>query len=171
MQLNTLLLAALASSISTASYNIKLYEHRNCLFTVGKQCSGVDARTCCGDGEKYKSAKFEEQGASSSDDQLKLYTDSNCDGFAVQQHTGTCCLSHDEKEVLGAQVFVVINARDEKTAGPTKMAKPDEVFMEDRRFRYTLKRDSTQGKAYENLTRIEDQVEHLRTFGKRERME
>ncbi|KAI1101488.1 hypothetical protein F4804DRAFT_10674 [Jackrogersella minutella] len=169
MQFSTFILAALASGAAMADYNVKMYEHRNCLIKVGKTCSSIKARQCCSDGgKKYKSAKFEETGGGSSTDQLKLYKESDCGGLAVEQHTGTSCLSHEAKEVQGAQVFVVINTRDEESAGPAKRVEPDESFMEEGRFRYSVKRDSPEGQAYERLKRLEDQVEHLRTFGKRE---
>ncbi|KAI1406760.1 hypothetical protein F5Y13DRAFT_196086 [Hypoxylon sp. FL1857] len=170
MRLSIFFLAALASGIATANYNIKLYEHRNCLVKVGKMCNNIKARSCCEDrGKKYKSAKFEETGSGSgSTDQLKLYTEAKCGGLAVQQHTGTSCLSHNKKDVQGAQVFVVINARDEDNSRPAQIVEPDEAFMEEERFRYTVKRDSPEGQAYDRLERFEDQVEHLRVFGKRE---
>ncbi|KAI2471293.1 hypothetical protein F4781DRAFT_131048 [Annulohypoxylon bovei var. microspora] len=169
MQFSTVLLAAMASGAAMANYNIKLYEHRSCLVKVGKTCSNVGARDCCSDGgKKYKSAKFAETGGSGATDQLKLYKESDCGGLAVEQHTGTSCLSHSEKEIQGAQVFVVINTRDEQSAAPSKRVEPDEAFMEDGRFKYTVKRDSPEGKAYDKLKRVEDQIEHLRTFGKRE---
>lgn len=35
-------------------------------------------------------------------------------------------------------------------------------------FRYTVKRDSAEGRRYEELENIEDQLEYLREFGRRE---
>ncbi|KAI1652702.1 hypothetical protein F4813DRAFT_302559 [Daldinia decipiens] len=170
MQFSTLLLTTALSSLAMANYNIMLYQKKDCKKAIGQTCSNVAARTCCGGGgNKYRSAKFAETaGGNDSDDQLKIYKESDCGGLAIKQQTGNKCLSNKKKEVEGAQVFVVINARDEQSAGPAKRVEPDEHFLEEGAFRYTLKRDSPEGEAYEMLARFEDQAEHLRSFGKRE---
>ncbi|KAI0134990.1 hypothetical protein F4814DRAFT_454364 [Daldinia grandis] len=175
MQFSALLLAAAISSLAMANYNIMLYKKKDCKKEIGQTCKNVAAQTCCNiPGERYRSAKFEETGSGAgsggyqSDDQLKIYKDPSCSGLAIKQQTGNKCLSNRKREIEGAQVFVVINARDEESAGPARRVEPDEHFLEEGEFRYTLKRDSPEGEAYEMLDRFEDQVEHLRSFGKRE---
>ncbi|XDG09947.1 hypothetical protein ABKA04_009562 [Annulohypoxylon sp. FPYF3050] len=170
MQFSTVLLVAFTSTTTMANYNISMYQHRNCFFKAGKVCTNLDARTCCkSDGDKYKSAKFVEVGGGkSSIDQLKLYTDKDCGSAAVQQKAGNSCVNHNKKEVLSSQVFVIVHDSDEEDMAPVKVVEPDEVFMEEGRFRYTVKRDSAEGRRYEELENIEDQLEYLREFGRRE---
>ncbi|KAI0148253.1 hypothetical protein F4776DRAFT_660425 [Hypoxylon sp. NC0597] len=170
MQFRALLLAALASSVAMANYNIQLYEHRNCRRKIGKTCSNKRARSCCTyDDKKFKSARFEETGDKPhSTDQLKLYTDSNCGGPPIEQHIGTGCVSRGKKDVKSAQVFIIIGDGDENNAGPVKRVEPDEAFMEEGLFRYTIKRDSPEGREYDKLKRLEDRADYLRLFGKRE---
>ncbi|OTA63158.1 hypothetical protein K449DRAFT_433254 [Hypoxylon sp. EC38] len=170
MQFRSLLLAALASSAATANYNIHLYEHRNCRWKIGRTCSNKRARSCCDyDGKKFKSARFEETGGHShSTDQLKLYPDSTCVGPPVEQHAGTGCLSRRKKDVKSAQVFIIVGGSAEENNGPVKNGEPDEAFMEEGPFRYTVKRDSLEGREYDKLERLEDKADYLRVFGERE---
>ncbi|KAI1205864.1 uncharacterized protein F4807DRAFT_464325 [Annulohypoxylon truncatum] len=168
MRLGTLLLVTLASSTAVANYDVKMYQVRWCLLKMGKICNNIGAGRCCGDGNQYRSAKFAEVGGGKSTDQLKLYQDSKCGGAAIMQQAGTGCVSDDKKEVQGAAVFVIVKSNDEEITRPAEVVEPDEAFLEEGPFKYTVKRDSPEGRAYDKLDRVEDQIEYLRNFGKRE---
>ncbi|KAH6652302.1 hypothetical protein BKA67DRAFT_661050 [Truncatella angustata] len=174
MHFNALLLSALISGGAMANYNIKLYEHRNCLFKVAHECTNIAEKVCCNDdGEKFKSGKFEEVGGGKTTDNLKLYKEDDCGGFDVAQRTGGDCVSYKDKEIEGAKVFIVIepgSKRDveEKDDGPVKRVRPDTISLEEGRFKYSIKRDSPAGIAFGKLTQIEHKRDHLITFGKRE---
>jgi hypothetical protein len=173
MQFNTFALIALLSVAATAqNYNIKLYEHRACLIGLGKTCTNVAKNTCCNDGGKtYKSGKAEHADGSKITDNLKLYAESDCSGLAIAQKTDGKCANADRQNVQGAMVFIVINARGQPEEallpGQVEIREPDESFMEEGGFRYTLKRNSTEGEAYEMLDDFGDKVAHIKRFGTR----
>ncbi|KAI1845577.1 hypothetical protein JX265_010464 [Neoarthrinium moseri] len=176
MQFSAFLLTAVLSGAAVAKYNVKLYEHRWCLVTVGKECKNIDKGDCCHDnGKKYKSGKFEEVGSSETTDNLKLYADEDCGGLDIAQKAGGKCATADDKDVKGAKVFIVVpgGKRDEieQSTRPAKRVVPDNVFMEDGRFRYVLARNTTEGEAYEKLRSLDEQIAHLRAFGTREAYE
>ncbi|KAI1456645.1 hypothetical protein F4805DRAFT_475783 [Annulohypoxylon moriforme] len=166
MQFKTIILAALFSGAAIANYNILLYRHRQCLFQVGHVCNNMTMQQCCRaePGKKYQSARLIGLSGGLSTEQMTLYKDNECHDVAVTQKTGPRCVSHNTKDVQSAAIF---GLPKRENAEPATTVEPDEAFMEEGKFRYTIKRDSPEGRAYDHLEEIEDQVEHLRTFGKR----
>jgi hypothetical protein len=171
MDFKAVFLAAILCNLSIAGYNIKLYEADNCKGSIGHTCSNLAARKCCSNGGKtYQSAEFDEEGGSCSD-QLKVYKEADCGGLAEAQETHPKCVRSSSKNVKGAQVFIVIDAKKRdlgEEIGRTEIVAPDESFYQNGTVRHVIKLDTAEGRAFMLLERDEDRIDHLVNFGRRE---
>ena len=167
MQIPTIFLATFIATASAAGLDIKLLHNRWCLLKIGKACNDIQQGQCCSDNKPYKSAMLGENGGAKPSDQIRLFDDAKCGGAVITQKNGKGCVTSRTKDALGAAVFAGVGARDGQSVVPMEIVAPDEIFLEDGLFKYSVKSNSTEGKAYDLLESIDDQIEHLRTFGTR----
>jgi hypothetical protein len=185
MQFNVLLITAILGDLALATYDIKLYKSGGCSGTAGVKCPGLAAGACCArrstDSKKgtpapwslSQSANYVETGSgkANGNDQIKIYTAMGDSPCSLPADQSTTCASTSSKAISGAAVFVVVptgSGRSSKVRREaTDVVEPSEYFYEDGKTEYSLPMKSERGEEFARMTSEEEQIEHLKRFGRR----
>jgi hypothetical protein len=188
MQFNILLITAILGDLALATYDIKLYKSAGCGGTAGVKCPGLAAGKCCArrsaDAKKgvpapwslSHSANYVETGSkkSNGNDQIKIYSEMGGEACGLPADQSTTCASSSSKSISGAAVFVVVPTGSGRSSRHSKarrvatdVVEPSEYFYEDGKTEYSLPIKSARGEEFARMASEDDQIEHLKRFGKR----
>lgn len=187
MQFSILFLTAILGDLALATYDIRLYKSGGCSGTIGVKCPGLAAGKCCArrsaDAKKgvpapwslSHSADYVETGSkkSNGNDQIKIYTEMGGEACGLPADQSTTCASSSSKSISGAAVYVVVpvgsgrSSRHKVRREAAEVVEPSEYFYEDGKSEYSLPIKSARGEEFARMISEDDQIEHLKQFGKR----